>query len=273
QPLHCMFPSTLAVLLFSSKEPLFLDLIGTCHSEQLKPAVLTPRHLSIYRMNLLRGLTCYPPDILSSLLDEHKLKLDDSGALLIQEVCICPSAFPLEEYFHVNSAPEVETELDNTSNPSRFPTPHVTVQPSELLFYDGPASKSVSITNHTKGKICLIWTHGAESPYSISPLSCELGPLKSTAFRVTYSPNQQNVFHAAQLECLTFYKVILDPEECPSACVLPPSGLVPSGSHQILTFRCAPSPDHPASIPLTLHLNASPKHTQVNTMSYMAVRL
>ncbi len=65
----------------------------------------------------------------------------------------------------------------------------------------------------------------------------------------------------------------LDPEECPSVCVLPPSGLVPPGSHQILTFRCTPSPDHPASIPLSLHLNASPKHTQVNTMSYMAVKL
>uniref|UniRef100_A0A9J8A7U6 Si:ch1073-349o24.2 n=1 Tax=Cyprinus carpio carpio TaxID=630221 RepID=A0A9J8A7U6_CYPCA len=305
------------------REPLFLDLIGTCHSEQLKPAVLTPRHLSIYRMNLLRGLTCYPPDILSSLLDEHKLKLDDSGALLIQEVS--------------------ETELDSTSNPSRFPSPHVTVQPSELLFYDGPASKSVSITNHTKGKICLIWTHVAESPFSISPLSCELGPLKSTAFRVTYSPDQQNVFHAAQLECLTLYKVLrdhrnvedrtlcppwcltvrvsghsfqpgkehfipnfslqhpkvvfpalrqvayrsillqntgdlplifrLDPEECPSVCVLPPSGLVPSGSHQILTFRCTPSPDHPASIPLTLYLNASPKHTQVLNVVAVAEKL
>ncbi|RXN28038.1 coiled-coil domain-containing protein 108 [Labeo rohita] len=307
------------------REPLFLDLIGTCHSEQSKPAVLNSMHLSIYRMNLLRGLTCYPPDILSALLDEHKLKLDDSGALLIQEFpeedidnstpLFNPRSL-LEEYFHVNSAPEVETELDDTSNPSKFPTPHVTVQPSELLFYDGPASKSVSITNHTKGKICLMWTHGADSPFSISPLSCELGPLKSTAFRVTYSPNQQNVFHAAQLECFSFYKVLrdhrnvedrtlcppwcltvrasghsfqpgkehfipkfslqhpkvvfpplkqvsyrsillqntgdlplifrLDPEECPSVCVLPPSGLVPPGSHQILTFRCTPSPDHPA---------------------------
>ncbi|KAF4109419.1 cilia- and flagella-associated protein 65 isoform X1 [Onychostoma macrolepis] len=334
------------------REPLFLDLIGTCHSEQLKPAVLTPIHLSIYRMNLLRGLTCYPPDILNALLDDHKLKLDDSGALLIQEIpaedtdkstLLFDPRSPLEEYFHVNSAPEAETEVDNTSNPSRFPTPHVTVQPSELLFYDGPASKSVSITNHTKGKICLIWTHGAESPFSISPLSCELGPLKSTAFRVTYSPNQQNVFHAAQLECFNFYKVLrdhrnvedrtlcppwcltvrvsghsfqpgkehfipnfslqhpkvvfpalrqvayrsillqntgdlplifrLDPEECPSVCVLPPSGLVPPGSYQILTFRCTPSPDHPASIPLLLHLNASPKHTQVLNVVAVAEKL
>lgn len=69
-----------------------MDLIGTCHSEQLKPAILKPRHLSVYRLNLLRGLTCYPPDLLSALLQEHRLKLDDSGALQIQEVCVCPSA-------------------------------------------------------------------------------------------------------------------------------------------------------------------------------------
>lgn len=74
--LHCIF----------FKEPLFLDLIGTCHSEQLKPAILNPRHLSVYRLNLLRGLTCYSPDILSAMLEEHKLKLDDSGAL---QVFVC----------------------------------------------------------------------------------------------------------------------------------------------------------------------------------------
>ncbi|XP_048049329.1 LOW QUALITY PROTEIN: cilia- and flagella-associated protein 65 [Megalobrama amblycephala] len=334
------------------REPLFLDLIGTCHSEQLKPAILKPRHLSVYRLNLLRGLTCYPPDLLSALLEERRLKLDESGALQMQEIPtedtnnttpLFKPRSPLDEYFHVNSAPEVETELYNTSNSTRFPIPHVTVQPSELLFYDGPASKSVSITNYTKGKICLMWSHGAESPFSISPLSCELGPLKTTAFRVTYSPNQQNVFHGAQLECFTFYKVLrdhrnvedqtlcppwclivrvsghsfqpgkehfipsfslqhskivfpalkqvsyrsillqntgdlplifrLDPEECPSACVLPSSGLVPPGSHQILMFRCTPSPDHPSSIPLTLQLNASPNHTQVLNVVAVAEKL
>lgn len=74
------------VTLFFFKEPLFLDLIGTCHSEQLKPAILNPRHLSVYRLNLLRGLTCYSPDILSAMLEEHKLKLDDRGAL---QVFVC----------------------------------------------------------------------------------------------------------------------------------------------------------------------------------------
>ncbi|XP_073768570.1 cilia- and flagella-associated protein 65 isoform X2 [Danio rerio] len=295
---HCSvaYHKTVTCLLMH-REPLFLDLIGTCHSEQLKPAILNPGHLSAYRLNLLQGLTCYPPDLLSTLLEEQKLKVDDSGALVIQE----------------------------------------------LLFYDGPASKSVSITNHTKGKICVMWSPGAKSSFSIFPLSCELGPLKTTAFRVTYSPNQQNMFHATQLECFTFYKVLknhrivedqtlcppwcltvrvtghsfqpgkepfvpkfslqhsqvvfpalkrvsyrtvllqntgdlplifrLDPEECPSVCVLPPSGLVPPGSHQILTLRCSPSPDHPSRIPLTLHLNASPNHTQVLNVVAVAEKL
>ncbi|XP_055071936.2 cilia- and flagella-associated protein 65 [Misgurnus anguillicaudatus] len=340
---------TLTCLLLH-REPLFLDLIGTCHSEELKPAILYPRHLSVYRLNLLRGLTFYPPDLLSAMLEEQKLKVDDSGALLIRQIpaentdnsspLVIPRN-PLEEYFHKNSAPEAELDIENNS--SKFSNLHVTVEPPELLFYECKASKSVTITNHTKGKICLAWTHGTNSSFSISPLCCDLGPLKSTAFMVTYNPNQQNNFHAEQLECFAFYKVLrdhryvddqtlcppwcltvrvsghsfqpgkehftpsfslqhseivfpplnkvsyrnillqntgdlplifrLDPEECPSVCVLPPSGLVPPGQHQILTFRATPSQDHPASMPLTLQLNASPKHKQVLNVVAVAEKL
>ncbi|KAA0715982.1 Cilia- and flagella-associated protein 65 [Triplophysa tibetana] len=334
RPHHPIAHHKILTCLILHREPLFLDLIGTCHSEQSKPAILNPRHLNAYRLNLLRGFTCYPPDILSAMLEEHKLKLDDSGAMQIAAEDNSTHLFsprsPLEEYFHSNSAPELG--LENTSNTSKFSTHHVTAQPSELLFYDGTTSKSVSITNHTKGKICLAWTPGTNC-FSISPLSCELSPLKSTTFRVTYIPNQQNSFHAEHLECFAFYKVLkdnryvddhtlcppwcftvrvsghcfqpgkehfvpsfslqhsrivfpalkqvsyrnillkntgdlpltfkVDSEECPSVCVLPPIGLLPPGHHQILTFRSTPSQDNPASMPLTLQLNASPKHTQV----------
>lgn len=76
------------MLLSFFKELLLLDLIGTCHSEQFKPDVLQPRHLHVYRQNLLGGLTCYPPDILSAMLADHKLHLDESGALLLQKVSV-----------------------------------------------------------------------------------------------------------------------------------------------------------------------------------------
>uniref|UniRef100_A0AAY5F236 CFAP65 fourth Ig-like domain-containing protein n=1 Tax=Electrophorus electricus TaxID=8005 RepID=A0AAY5F236_ELEEL len=197
------------------RDPLFLDLIGTCHSEELKPTILHSRHLRVYRQNLLRGLTCYPPDILSAMLAEDKLQLDESGSLLLNEEqkpynslecdlllqetsrAAVSLRSPMEEYFHPGWVDE----------PRRFPTPHVTVHPSELHFDPGLASQSVSITNRTKGKLSLLWTPSADSPFSVTPLNCDLSPLKSTAFRVTYAPKQHNTFHAAQLECFALYKV------------------------------------------------------------------
>ncbi|KAI4873066.1 hypothetical protein NFI96_025495 [Prochilodus magdalenae] len=334
------------------REPLFLDLIGTCHSELLKPAILHPRHLHVYRLNLLRGLTCYPPDILSALLAEQKLQLDENGALVLQEDSsqdtnlsrpALSKQSPMEEYFHTNFRNEAELDICKSGDPHRFFMHHVTVQPSELFFNSGPASRSVSITNHTKGKLSLLWTPPVDSPFSITPLTCDLSPLKSTAFRVTYTPKRHNVFNGAQLECFAVYKVLrdhrqtedctlcppwcltvrvsahsfqpgnehfiphfslqhpqvifpalsrvlyrtvllqnvgdlpiifgFDPEECPAVCVLPPSGFIPHGSHQIFTLRSTPSEDHPASLPLTLQLNASPKHTQELSVVSVAKQL
>lgn len=53
-----------------------------------------------------------------------------------------------------------------------------------------------------------MWTAAPDSSFSVSPSSCDLAPLKSTAFRVTYDPKQLNTLHAAQLECFAYYKVM-----------------------------------------------------------------
>lgn len=66
-----------------SQDPLFLDLIGTCHSEDIKPTILRPQHLTWYRTHLARGLTLYPPDILAAMLKEKKLERDENGALML----------------------------------------------------------------------------------------------------------------------------------------------------------------------------------------------
>lgn len=63
------------------QDPLFLDLIGTCHSDNTKPVILKPQHLTWYRTHLVRGLTLYPPDILGIMLKEKKLERDRNGAL------------------------------------------------------------------------------------------------------------------------------------------------------------------------------------------------
>uniref|UniRef100_A0A452UYE3 Cilia and flagella associated protein 65 n=2 Tax=Ursus TaxID=9639 RepID=A0A452UYE3_URSMA len=88
--LHCTFRPTHPIIysrrvacLIHHQDPLFLDLIGTCHSDSTKPAILRPQHLAWYRTHLARGLTFYPPDILGILLREKKLERDKDGALRI----------------------------------------------------------------------------------------------------------------------------------------------------------------------------------------------
>ncbi|KAK7881013.1 hypothetical protein WMY93_030602 [Mugilogobius chulae] len=50
----------------------------------------------------------------------------------------------------------------------------------------------------------LEWTSTPDLCFSVSPLFCELPPLKRTSFRVTYCPNQLNSLHGAQLECFAY---------------------------------------------------------------------
>jgi hypothetical protein len=66
-----------------SQDPLFLDLIGTCHSDSTKPAILKPQHLTWSRTHTARGLALYPPDILAAMLKERKLERDQDGALML----------------------------------------------------------------------------------------------------------------------------------------------------------------------------------------------
>lgn len=160
--------------------------------------------------------------------------------------------------------------MDPLSCSSSSSPPHVSVVPTELLFNHkmpsslstaSPSSQSVSITNHTRGKLrwscvrlivashygttkraleffsvwnlttvpvllfflinlvsftcdfysSLVWTPAQDSPFSVSPSSCDLAPLKSTSFRVNYDPKQLHTLHAVQLECFAYNKVTFLP--------------------------------------------------------------
>lgn len=97
-----------------SQDPLFLDLIGTCHSDNIKPVILRPQHLTWYRTHLARGLTLYSPDILAAMLKEKKLERDENGALMLpMEVCGVPDI----------AAPPPEAGCSH-QDPGPFPSGH-----------------------------------------------------------------------------------------------------------------------------------------------------
>ncbi|NXL55971.1 CFA65 protein, partial [Chordeiles acutipennis] len=227
RPTHPISYHRRVVCLVHHQEPIYVDFFGTCHSDIAKPAILKARHLSWYRTNMVRGLTFYPPDILSVMLKDGKLQMDEKGALMLPPEI--PQEMPPKEYFEANSMSEYF--YDGISSDLAFFPPHVSVSPGEYDFgCCVPLHKveplPLCVTNHTKGKITVAWTPSHGSVFRVSPEIYDIPPLKSSAFHVLFQPTQLNSLYAAELEGFAFYKVLRhysnveeDAIICPSWCL------------------------------------------------------
>ncbi|NXC20444.1 CFA65 protein, partial [Corythaeola cristata] len=226
-PTHPISYHRRVVCLVHHQEPMYVDFFGTCHSDIAKPAIIQARHLSWYRTNMVRGLTFYPPDILSVMLKEGKLQTDEKGALMLPPKI--PQDKPPKEYFE--ASPMTEYFYDGVSSDLALFPPHVSVSPREYDFGCCVLLHKVEplplcVTNHTKGKITVAWTPSHGSAFRVSPEVCDIQPLKSSAFRVLFQPTQLNSLYGAELEGFAFYKVLRhysniedDATICPSWCL------------------------------------------------------
>ncbi|KFP73234.1 Coiled-coil domain-containing protein 108, partial [Acanthisitta chloris] len=210
-----------------AQAPMYVDFFGTCHSDTAKPAILQARHLSWYRTNMVRGLTFYPPDILSVMLKDGKLQMDGKGALMLPPEM--PQEKPPKEYSEPNSMTEYFYDGVN-SDLALFPA-HVSVSPREYDFgCCVPLHKAeplpLHVINHTKGNISVAWTPNHGSAFQVCPKICDIPPLKSSVFHVYFKAPQLNSLYAAELEGFAFYKVMRhysnienDVTICPSWCL------------------------------------------------------
>ncbi|XP_030310179.1 cilia- and flagella-associated protein 65 [Calypte anna] len=226
-PTHPIIYHRRVACLVHHQEPLYVDFFGTCHSDTAKPAILQAKHLSWYRTNMVRELTLYPPDILTEMLKDGKLQVDEKGALMLAPKI--PKDKQTKEYFEANSMTEYFYNAVS-SDLALFP-PHVSVSPTEHDFgCCVPLHKveplPLCVTNHTKGKITVAWTLSHSSAFRVSPEIWDIPPLKSSAFRVLFQPTQLNSHYAAELEGFAFYKVLShydnikkDATICPSWCL------------------------------------------------------
>ena len=51
---------------------MFIDLLGTCHTETVKPAVLQAKHLRRFQLHEDRGLSFIPPEVSDYMLIDDK---------------------------------------------------------------------------------------------------------------------------------------------------------------------------------------------------------
>ncbi|NXI80627.1 CFA65 protein, partial [Rhipidura dahli] len=227
RPTHPMNYYRRVVCLVHHQEPMYVDFLGTCHSDTAKPTTLQERHLSWYRTNMVRGLTFYPPDILSMMLKDGKLQMDEKGALMLSPEI--SEDKPPKEYFEPNAMTEYFCN-GVSSDLALFPA-HVSVSPTEYDFGSCmPPHKAeplpLCVTNHTKGNIIVAWTPNHGSAFQVHPEICEMPPLKSSTFHVFCKPTQANSLYAAELEGFAVYKVMRhytnienDATICPSWCL------------------------------------------------------
>ncbi|KAM7049548.1 cilia- and flagella-associated protein 65 isoform 2-T2 [Acridotheres tristis] len=227
RPAHPMNYHRRVVCLVHHQEPMYVDFFGTCHSDTLKPTILQERHLSWYRTNMVRGLTFYPPDILSVMLKDGKLQMDENGALMLPPEI--SEDQPPKEYFEPNAM--TEYFYDGVSSDLALFPAHVSVSPREYDFGccmlpHKAEPLSLCVTNHTKGNIIVSWTPNHGSAFQVNPKICEMPPLKSSTFYVFCKPTEVNSLYAAELEGFAFYKVMRhytnienDATICPSWCL------------------------------------------------------
>jgi hypothetical protein len=208
-----------------NQDPLFLDLIGTCHTELVKPAVLQPQHLTRFRVHQKRGFTVFPPEQLNEILKGGKLQLDADGCLIHQE------SESIETYLN---GEDPEPAMSEYFNDGYYGTTskslHVGMDSNQVDFgrcinLKHIESKTVNVTNHTKGKMTVTWMTDGANVFSVTPVTCDIPPLKMTSFRVSFRPEAPNRFYAAELEGYAFYKsmrdyrLVQDETFCPPWCL------------------------------------------------------
>ncbi|XP_019472669.1 cilia- and flagella-associated protein 65 isoform X3 [Meleagris gallopavo] len=232
-PAHPISYHRRVVCLVHHQGPLYVDFFGTCHSDTTKPAILQARHLSWYRTNTVRGLTFYPPDILSVMLKDGKLQMDEKRALML-----------LPEPTQLNSLYAAELEgfafykvLRQYSNIEE----DATICPPWCL--------TIKLRAHTyeAKREHFIPQYLLDVPKTFPPVASDTDTYCSALLSntgtsmITFSMNQA---------------------ACPSVLVKPHSGHIMPGDHQIFFLSTRPVNTVSQQHTLSLQLNSYPGYTK-----------
>mmetsp|Transcript_101399 Transcript_101399/g.241823 ORF Transcript_101399/g.241823 Transcript_101399/m.241823 type:complete len:1868 (+) Transcript_101399:77-5680(+) len=188
--------------------PLILDLLGSSHSEKVRPARLEQHHVDIFRNMQLSGVR------------EHQLQEAAEEQNLEDEL-------PQEELDP--AAPEVPVKplsataafLDlmlATDSKLR----DITISPGNLDFGQNSVltmseKQSVTITNRTSQKVTVMWMIAGETRvpclpdekglFSVYPPSCDIRPKAQADFQISFRPQNSSTVEGELLEVVVAQKV------------------------------------------------------------------
>ncbi|ELU10422.1 hypothetical protein CAPTEDRAFT_209666 [Capitella teleta] len=225
-PTHAINYHRRVACLIHNQDPVFVDLLGTSHSETTKPAVLQAKHLRRFELHNDRGLASLPPEQLNEMRKEGKLLVDGDGALFApsEDGRANPSPFPaaiatMDEFFNDGYCSEATHRIPQVSLDTHL------ANFGRCADLNNVEQQFINVTNHTKGKITVVWMGDVNHPFFVSPSEMDIPPQKSSSFTITFKPNAPNLFFGAELECYAFYKslrdyrLVEDATHCPPWCM------------------------------------------------------
>ncbi|RNA28727.1 coiled-coil domain-containing protein [Brachionus plicatilis] len=207
--------------LVQNHEILFIEFIGTCHSELMKPPEIERKNLNLFYYLKSNKLLRNSPEGLIELMEQKKIFNDTT----LEEV------FKSNDFSLVTNSYEEYTNDDIHSFRDKYQksietcvttdTHYVDFGYAQTNNLDESYEKSITFTNHTRGKLIVCWNSNEERPFSIFPPICEIPALKTYSFRVKFLPKSVDKFYNNKLEAYAFFKSLSDYNVADQRFILP----------------------------------------------------
>jgi hypothetical protein len=191
-------------------QPLVLDLIGSSHTDTMRPARLEQNHVNIFRQMQANGVKEHPPPARKA-----NEKDDEEEEMYNEED---------DDFIPQTPAPTLSSTATYLEMmlPADSGLRDVTVYPNDLDFGSASVSghgekKSITVTNNTSHKVVVVWMIAGESRmpcyesekglFQVYPQQTDIKPRGSAEFVVSFRPQQRNSFDAEFLEAMVYHKV------------------------------------------------------------------
>lgn len=110
--------------------------------------------------------------------EEYVAKQNESEKLLTEEY-MCDR----QHFNNPKSLDDINTQILIDDYYVDFGASQVDVNDEEIN-----DQRSITVTNNTKGKVVMSWNVNDDQAFSISPVTCEIPPLKNYSFRIKFQP-------------------------------------------------------------------------------------
>jgi len=210
------------VCLVHNQGPLAIDLFGSCCTNQIKPVMLTAEHIDRHSVHVKRGISRLSPDHIMALVKENKIIFDDDDNLKVVDEDLDKTMeksekrlSSFEEYFN-----------DGSLNEESMMIPHISTDVQTIDFgqcqQHNAIQKTVSLTNHTHGKVTCHWMNFEKSFFTVIPEESDINALSTMSFRIVFRPNAPSQFYCSELEAFVYYKCMREHQLVDEKMITPP---------------------------------------------------